>query len=311
VSQATPAPFAAQEQPTPAADPATAPIVNAGPGRIYFPVYDGQYRIYSANPDGSDRQLIRELASSPAASPDGRQVLYYSWEADQRGIHRVNANGTDDIHLSLRSEDTLPAWSPDGTKYVYSTRAGEGGDINRRAYTLRIASTATKPRNDPNPVVDEAQYPSWGPTEELVYRDCAFPDDVCGLALTNDDGSGKRVLTNINSTAPAWSPDGSRIVFMSNVGGSWDIWSVSPDGGSPQRLTDDVGDDGLPTFSPDGSKIAFVSQRNGQWGVWTIDLDGENETKLSDIGGEVGGPVAGNPPAMPGQTWLGQRISWR
>jgi hypothetical protein len=76
-------------------------------------------------------------------------------------------------------------------------------------------------------------------------------------------------------------------------------------------MTDDIGDDGLPIYSPDGSKIAFVSQRNGVWSVWTIDLDGENETKLFDIGGEMGGPIAGNPPAMPGQTWLGQRISWR
>lgn len=312
VSQATVAPLANSPPAvaTPAVNPA-AVTLNTGPGRIYFPVYDGQYRIYSANEDGSDRQMVRELASSPAASPDGARLLFYSWQQDQRGIHRVNTDGSDDIHLSLRSEDTLPAWSPDGTKYVYSTRAGQGGDINKRAYTLRIAGTASKPRNDPNPVVDEAQFPSWGPTGEIVYRDCAFPDDQCGLAITNDDGSNKRVITNINSTAPAWSPDGTRIVFMSNVGGNWDIWTVSRDGGSPQRMTDDVGNDGLPIYSPDGSKIAFVSQRDGQWGMWTIGLDGENETKLFDIGGEVGGPIAGEPPAMPGQTWLGQRIAWR
>lgn len=311
ISQATVAPLANDPPPaTPAVNPAVAPI-NAGPGRIYYPVYDGQYRIYSANQDGSDRQLVRELASSPSVSLDGSRLLYYSWQADQRGIHRVNSDGSDDVYLSLRTEDTLPAWSPDGSEYIYSTRAGEGGDINKRAYTLRIANTANKPRNDPNPVVDEAQYPSWGPTGEIVYRDCAFPDDQCGLAITNDDGSNKRIITNINSTAPAWSPDGTRIVFMSNVGGNWDLWTVSAGGGSPARLTDDIGDDGLPIYSPDGSKIAFVSHREGQWAVWTIGLDGENETKLFDIGGEVGGPIAGEPPAMPGQTWLGQRIAWR
>ena len=123
-------------------------------------------------------------------------------------------------------------------------------------------------------------------------------------------GNEMRVTAN-SGEGLHWSPDGSRIAFMSNAGGSWDVYTVSVDGGSPQRITDDVGDDGLPVYSPDGSKIAFVSQRGGVWSVWQVDLDGENETKLFDIGGEIAGPVAGNHPAQPGQTWLGQRISWR
>lgn len=312
IPQATVAPAAGsnstQARATPVAGPASA---NPGKGRIYFPVYDGQYHLYSANPDGSDRQLLRDLASNPSVSTDGSRMLYYSWESDQRGIHRINTDGTIDVHLSLRAEDTLPSWSPDGTKYVYATRAGQGGDITKRAYTIRAANTASKPRQDPNPIVEQAQYPSWSPNGQIVFRDCGFPDDNCGLALSNEDGSNKTTITNINSTAPAWSPDGSRIVFMSNVSGNWDVWTVSPNGGSPERLTDDPADDGLPVYSPDGSKIAFVSQRGGQWGIWEMDANGENETKLFDLGGEIAGTIAGNNPAQPGQTWLGQRISWR
>jgi Tol biopolymer transport system component len=160
--------------------------------------------------------------------------------------------------------------------------------------------------------VVQAQYPAWGPNDRIAFRDCGFPDETCGIAVINADGSGKKVLTpGMNATAPAWSPDGSRIVFMSNAAGNWDLYSVSADGGSPQRLTDDPADDGLPTFSPDGSKIAYVTKRGGTWSIWQMDPDGENETKLFDLGGDIAGTIPGNSPAQPGQTWLDQRISWR
>lgn len=293
---------------TPAAGAATA---NRGQGRIYFPLYDGQYRIFSANPDGSDRRLLTELASSPAVSADGARLLFYSWISDQRGIHRIDASGSGDVNISLRAEDSLPSWSPDGTKYVYSTRAGLGGDINKRAYTLRVGSVGSRPRQDPPPLVEQAQYPAWGPDNTIVFRDCGFPSDSCGLAIVNADGGGKKTLTNINSTAPAWSPDGSRIVFMSNVAGNWDLYTVNADGGSPERLTDNFGNDGLPVYSPDGSKIAFLTDRDGKWSIYQIDPNGENEVKLFDLGGQIAGTVQGNSPAQPGQSWLEQRISWR
>lgn len=299
-------------KPTPIANGAGTTNPSSSEGRIYFPLYDGQYHIYSANPDGSDRQTVVDLASSPSVSPDGTRMLYYSWASDQRGIHRIATTGADDAHISLRAEDTLPSWSPDGGKYIYATRAGQGADINKRAYTLRVASTGSKPRQDPPPLVEQAQYPTWGPDGRIAFRDCGYPDDQCGIAVANADGSNKKELTpGLNATAPAWSPDGSRIAFMSNTSGNWDLYIVNADGGSPKRLTDDPGDDGLPVFSPDGGRIAFVSKRADVWGIWVINLDGEGEAKLFDLEGEPAGTIPGNSPAQPGQVWTHQRISWK
>jgi Tol biopolymer transport system component/tetratricopeptide (TPR) repeat protein len=311
--QATVAPLGASTPVPQATGPATAigESGGKGAGRIAFAVYDGQFHLYIANTDGSNRTLLTELASNPSFSPDGSQLLYTSWNSSARGIHHIEADGTADRQVSLRTEDILPSWSPDGTRYVYATRAGIGADITKRAYTIRIADPTTKATQDPPPFVERAQYPVWGPDNRIVFRDCGFPADTCGLAVINADGSGKQVLVpNMNATAPAWSRDSKLVVYTSDYGGNWDIYVVNSKGGSPARLTTDPAEDGLPTFSPDGKQIAFLSHRDGVWAIWAMGIDGSKQHKLFDLGGDPAGPVPGNSPAQPGQVWYEQSISW-
>lgn len=313
VVQATVAPLAALTPSSKAGPGSTpgAPKGGATAGRIAFSVYDGQFHLYVENTDGSNRKLLAEMASSPAFSPDGSQLLYTSWDPTARGIHRIEADGTADQQISLRFEDVLPSWSPDGTRFVYSTRAGAGADITRRAYTLRVSDPTAKATQDPDVFVDRAQYGVWGPGDRIAFRDCGLPADICGLAVVSSDGSGKTPLVaNMNATAPAWSKDGKLIAYTSDYGGNWDIYIVNANGGSPARLTTDPAEDGLPTFSPDGKQIAYLSNRDGSWAIWAMGIDGSNQHKLFDLGGDPAGSVEGNSPGQPGQVWYEQRISW-
>jgi tetratricopeptide (TPR) repeat protein len=311
--QATVAPLGAST-PVPqsqAAVSSTGPTGEKGAGQIAFSIYDGQYHLYIANTDGSNRHLLTELASNPSFSPDGSQLLFTSWDPSARGIHRIEVSGAADRQISLRTEDFLASWSPDGTRYVYATRAGIGADITKRAYTIRISDPTAKATQDPPPFVERAQYPVWGPDNRIVFRDCGFPTDTCGLAVINADGSGKIALVpNMNATAPAWSRDGKLVVYTSDYGGNWDIYVVNSKGGSPARLTTDPAEDGLPTFSPDGKQIAFLSHRDGTWAIWAMGIDGSKQHKLFDLGGDPAGTVPGNSPAQPGQVWYEQSISW-
>lgn len=59
---------------------------------------------------------------------------------------------------------------------------------------------------------------------------------------------------------PAVSPDGNTLAFVSNRGGSFDIWLHDLAGGDDRRLTDLPGDELKPSFSPDGSRLAFLDQ---------------------------------------------------
>jgi tetratricopeptide (TPR) repeat protein len=330
-NQAVPAPTV-QGTPRPAAVPTTivpatiVPLPPASPdasatkasaqpaaafaGQIAFATYDGQYHLYLYTAQGG-KKLLTELANTPMLSPEGTQILFQSWTADRRGIHRIDVDGSEDDQISLHSEDTNPSWSPDGTQYVYATRAGPGVDVNSRPFTLRLSDPTSKSRQDPALFMDKAQAPAWSRQDRIVFRDCGFPNDACGLAVVDSDGTGKKSITTLNSAAPAWSPDSTKIAFMSDADrGNWDIWLVASNGGSPQRLTDDPAEDGLPAWSPDGRFIAFVSKRGGTWGLWLMNADGTNQRKLTDLGGDPFGTIKGSPSGQPGQTWIEQRISW-
>ncbi len=62
-----------------------------------------------------------------------------------------------------------------------------------------------------------------------------------------------------NNQRPRWTPDGKRIIFVSNRGGSSQIWSMTPDGGDSKQLTTiSTGASGV-TVSPDGRRFIFTS----------------------------------------------------
>ncbi len=75
------------------------------------------------------------------------------------------------------------------------------------------------------------------------------------------DGDGTNVVRVTARTGfqPAWSPDGSRIVFGSGVGRKAEIFVVNADGTNLARLTDNRVEDLLPAWSPDGGTVAFTS----------------------------------------------------
>jgi Tol biopolymer transport system component len=64
--------------------------------------------------------------------------------------------------------------------------------------------------------------------------------------VMNADGSGLERLTRdpAHDGLPVWSPDGKQIAFVSNKGGAWAIWAMSPDGSNRRKLFD-IGGGGM------------------------------------------------------------------
>ncbi|MDQ6613079.1 MAG: gamma-glutamyltransferase, partial [Gemmatimonadota bacterium] len=76
---------------------------------------------------------------------------------------------------------------------------------------------------------------------------------------------------------PAWTPDGTAIVFASDRDGNYDLWrvTVAKDGtaGTPERIANTPVTETSPTVAPDGS-IAFVRGSGNAARVWVRAIDG-------------------------------------
>jgi TolB protein len=105
-------------------------------------------------------------------------------------------------------------------------------------------------------------------------------------------GAAAQDPSTCNDLWPAWSPDGKRIVFVSDRTGDPEVFLRTLSGGEAQRLTMTPGRDAHPSFSPDGMTIAFQSPREGaHTNIYLMDVDGSNQRRITSHQGFAGMPV--------------------
>jgi Ca2+-binding RTX toxin-like protein len=175
----------------------------------------------------------------------------------------IDSNGGSAQTLASGSD---PAFSPDGTTVAFSA----GGDLK----TIPTIGGSVES------VVNAATDPAWSPdgTSIAFVRGGDIVTIVRGTANeTNVTGA----LGVTEEQAPAWSPDGTRIAFAAKQGGSLEIFSVDPSGGSLANLSNTAGDDTAPAWSPDGDRLAFVNGGD----VYLMNDDGTAQIRLTNTTG--------------------------
>lgn len=83
----------------------------------------------------------------------------------------------------------------------------------------------------------------------------------------------------------AFSGQNGRIALTLWDGGSYDIYTMKPEGSDLVRLTDSPADEEEPAWSPDGRKIAFASDRSGKPQIYTMNADGSGTRRITRDGG--------------------------
>ena len=105
------------------------------------------------------------------------------------------------------------------------------------------------------------------------------------IVTSDPDGSNKERITDQEGLdySPVWSPDGSRIAFLSSRLGQHNIFSMSPDGKDVRSIAPSV--DGVYSplvWSPDSRRIAFALKTMDEpyWVVYVVDLESSSVSKL-------------------------------
>jgi TolB protein len=202
----------------------------------------------------------------------------------------MNTKGTDQ---TLVTRGSSASWSPDSKDIAFHASASyyaSGGMVSgcpiRRGpgapgsatsdsdiFTVNVdnllegVEQPTNITNSPDWIDDD---PDWSPNGQRIaftrhpVTDSPDPSNQAELFLMNPDGTGLQRLTfnNDEERAPAWSPDGTQIVFMCRIGGGtadFEICVMNADGTGLQQLTDSAVSEVTPTFSPDGQQIVFAN----------------------------------------------------
>jgi TolB protein len=107
-----------------------------------------------------------------------------------------------------------------------------------------------------------------------------------GLPLHGMTGQApQRPVTN--GGAPAVSPDGSRIAFLSDRDGATDLYVISADGSGEVRLTRTPEAESQPEWSADGKEIWFTVFASDASRIYSIEPDGKNQRLLGTVPGRA------------------------
>ena len=230
-------------------------FVGSGASKVQDETTD---ELYVMNADGSDvRQLTKNdtLDADPTWSPDGRRIAFV--RADDWGRDRVRMSlrvlGSDGSgeHV-LREENgpfflSSPAWAPDGTRIAFTRSTFTETGV------IPVLYVAGSDGSRPEVIARWAAQPAWSPDGKRLaftsgadrfgqtcFHDCTPSGEIY---VADPDGTNAKRLTEskADDQSPAWSSDGSEIVFASDRSNPDDheleLYVLPANGGQPRRIT--------------------------------------------------------------------------
>jgi WD40 repeat protein len=222
--------------------------------------------------------LLAVAAVTPASAFGAAELTFSRPEAFGGGVFSVASSSPRRL-----VHGSSAAWSPDGRRLALVS--GDGAalhvvDADRR-YRALLAF---------GPVYS----PDWSPDG----RSLAF-ERFGWVHRIDADGTDERRLARGHS--PAWSPGGRRIAFVSDRGGTEDVFAVRAAGGGLEQLTSGLGNETDPAWSPNGRALAYVTDDTGTPQLALLQVATRKVAPLA---------IAGATVADPGWSPDGRRIAY-
>ena len=241
---------------------------------------DGRFVTYVSRTEGHDDIYLLRVGGrnpvnltagsdaedgSPMFSPDGEHLVFRSSRGDG-GLFVMGATGESVRRLTDFGHD--PAWSPDGQKiaFVHERTIDPAGRTEKSAIWMVDSSGG-----DPEQIFEgDAMRPRWSPSgTRIIYwaiRDFDLGGAQRDIASIPASGGEPVWLTEDEHLdwSPVWSPDGRFVYFLSDRGGSRNMWRIAVDEatgaalGDPQPITVPARSIDSLSISGDGTRILYT-----------------------------------------------------
>ncbi len=236
-----------------------------------YPSPNGGHRdIWVSDADGSHaRQLYDcvapcDTSEFPAWSKDGKSVMFAKWDlvdgvVDGSQLELVDvATGKVSTLAETHGADyfAYSRWSPDGKKVVTQVDTWSNTSVESVFVSSAIAvvDLTTHPVKITT-IAEQAQYPDWHPSEDLIVFEKHSADYDHGpsdLYTMLADGGDSKLLVghnfdpdlSLNATQPTWFPDGTGVTFVGVPGSDYSqagMWAVDSDGSNVHPFPDIAG----------------------------------------------------------------------
>ncbi len=259
--------------------------VGGGTGKIAFiGIVDGSSDVYLANADGTgvtnltkNAPFNKEVYAEFSWSPDGQFITFLSDRGGARDLWMISVEGSDLLQITDDGLDkNRPVWSPDGKTIVFDSNRENGFQLWSVDLTTKVSTRLT---DEKATIAGPDFFPDGSRILAMSERTGARQFFSLGL-----DGKSDFVqLTNLpaaDNFEGVVSPDGQWIAFRSNLGGQFQIYLVTIEGGDLKTLTNSTEANSVPAWSPDGKQLTFSRSVDGVSTLFIINADGTGERKF-------------------------------
>ena len=249
-------------------------------------VFSYQGDIWVATRDGTDpRRLTNHLARdvAPRFSPDGRWVAFSSDRFGNYDVWLAPVEGGEPVQLTFHTTDDMVAgWTPDGEIIFTSSRSTH--PFLSPAYTVSPDGGLPEPMEmdaaAAAAVSLDGRYLAFNRigvnTTRKGYKGNRAPDIYVmdretGAITQLTDTDLRAFREHVPDGEPMWGADGT-LYFLSERGGTFNIWKMRPDGSDPTQVTRHQVGVKYPAMSPDGRTIIYTEDQE----LWLVDVpDGQ------------------------------------
>ena len=220
-------------------------------------------------------------------------ISFVLCSCDQGGSDTANrSDGAQKINISQNGSLQNPAWSPDGSRILFTRFRSRYNKEPADLFIITLADSSLKTLVSDGSGNINLPGSSWVGSK-IVFSSTREPHDE--IYIINDNGNpGDEVQVTDRKDKvayePSLSPDGQWVVFESHildVEGNGVITKHKVDGtGSYQELTDAGDDCRQPNWSPSGDVILYQRYSGGQWNIWVMSIDGSNKKQVTSGAGD-------------------------